>query len=73
MMLLVAICITAVLASTLSLAVLAKVPEEEVGVMSNGNTLPDREMERVVSEAILVVVRAWELSVETGGTMKQST
>lgn len=72
-MLLVAICITAVLASTLSLAVLAKVPEEEVGVMSNGNTLPDREMERVVSEAILVVVRAWELSVETGGTMKQST
>ena len=72
-MLLVVTCITAVLASTLSLAVLAKVPEEEVGVMSNGNTLPDREMERVVSEAILVVVRAWELSVETGGTMKQST
>ena len=57
-MLLVATCITAVLASTLSLAVLAKVPEEEVGVMSNGNILPDREMERVVSEAILVVVRA---------------
>ena len=68
-MLLVATCITAVLASTLSLAVLAKVPEEEVGVISNGNTLPDREMERVVSEAIEVPTRAWELSVETGGAI----
>ena len=62
-------CITAVLASSLSLAVLAKVPEEEVGVISNGNTLPDREMERVVSEAMGVLTRAWELSVGTGGAI----
>ena len=49
--------------------VVAKVPEEEVGVRSNGSTLPDREMERVVSEAILVPVRALlgSSSVNIGG------
>ncbi len=58
MILLVATRITAVLAFVSSSAVLAKVPLLDVGVISSGNSLLDKEIDRVVSLATDVPVMA---------------
>ena len=71
-MLLVATCITAVLAFVSSSAVLAKVPLLDVGVRSRDKLVVDSEIDKVVSLAMEVPVIALVLSssVKMGGHKK---